>query len=117
MPGLNWAKMLTSGAARRTLTGAGVGAVAGGLYGAMSDNTSVLGGALVGAGLGAGAARYGGAGLKMASNAGRGMGFKASASDWGQRFGRGVVGRARLDFRGATQLANHGLNAFKGLGR
>lgn len=47
---------------RRTIAGAGVGA----LYGAWSDNTSVVGGAMMGAGL----ARYGGAAGRYALKVG-----------------------------------------------
>lgn len=44
----------TSQALRSNLAGSGAGMVAGGGYGAMSDDTSVLGGMALGAGLGAG---------------------------------------------------------------
>jgi len=113
---MNWASTL-SGTSRRTLMGAGVGAGLGGLYGAMSDNTSVLGGALTGAGVGAIGARYLGAGFRTAAGAGRGMGLRASAGDYGKRFGMGVAARARLDYRGARLAANQAVNGFTGMFR
>lgn len=104
----------------RTGQGALIGAGIGGAYGAMSDNTSVLGGMAIGAGLGAGGARYGGAGL-LAATKGFTGGFNPRA------FGQGVknmVGRdylsarmaGRSAYRGATQRANKAMNSFPGLG-
>jgi hypothetical protein len=60
--------------------------------------------------MGAGGARYLGAGFKRAGISGRGLGFGASVREYGRAFGRGVAGRARLDYRGATMMANRGLN-------
>jgi len=55
--------------ANSAVRGGVYGAGAGGLWGAISDDTSVIGGALIGAGLGAGGARYGGS-------------FKTGARSW-----------------------------------
>lgn len=102
---------------RRSVYGAMAGAAAGGAYGAASDDTSVLGGALAGAGLGGLGARYLGAGVRRAGTAGRGMGLMASGRDYASKFGRGVWGQMRRDFSGVTLAANKGINAFKGMGR
>lgn len=103
------AQMGANPALRRTA----IGAAMGGAYGGMSSDTSVLGGAL----MGAGAARYGGAGMKMASNAGAGMGFASSVKAYGGAFARGVAGRARLDARGARMMANQGYGKFRSMFR
>jgi hypothetical protein len=91
----------------------GMGAAAGAAYGMMSDDTSVLGGAI----MGAAGARYLGAGFKRAALAGRGMGLGAHALAYGKAFGTGMINRARLDYRGAMMGANRGLNRIRGLGR
>jgi hypothetical protein len=102
MVGLGGASAISRLAGSRTA----MGTIAGGAYGAMSDDTSILGGALMG---GAGA-RYLGAGFKRASMVGGGMGFGGHARAYGRAFGRGVVNRARLDYRAGRILANRGLN-------
>ena len=92
-----------------------LGGIAGGAYGAMSDNTSVLGGALMGASLagpGIGAARMGSqmariglAGAKVARASGLGIGQQAA------RFGRELGGYSRRHFgKGWRQ----GYNFFSG---
>lgn len=101
------AAMAANPALRRTAIGAGIG----GAYGAMSGDTSVLGGAMMGAGV----ARYGGAGMKMARNAGAGMGFGGHAIAYGKAFAGGVANRARLDARGARMAANRGYGRIRGL--
>jgi hypothetical protein len=83
-----------------------VGAVAGAGYGAISDDTSVLGGALMGAGAG----RYLGAGVLSAMHSGRGLGFGASVRAYGQAFGRGVSNMARRDWRRLRVASNSGVN-------
>jgi len=100
MAGAAWRGMGAAG--RRTAIGAGVGAG----WGMASGDTSVIGGAL----MGAGGARYLGAGFKRAALSGRGMGFGGSLRAYGSAFGRGVVNRARLDFRGTRVMANKSIN-------
>lgn len=115
----NWGQ-LGSYAARggfgRTTAGALWGGAAGGLYGAMSSDTSVLGGMVAGAGLGAGSARYLGAGFISASKVGAGQKLGAHAKSYGQAFGRGVLAQAKWDYRGARMAANQGYNRIRGLG-
>ena len=74
--------------------GAMIGAGLGGLYGAASNDTSVLGGMMMGAGLGAGGARYGGAGINRMNN----VGFVTPKSAV-QEFGKGAYGQMRGDYR------------------
>jgi hypothetical protein len=97
------------------MQGAAIGTAAGGLYGAMSDDTSILGGMAMGAGLGAGGARYGGAAVKgmgraIKSNAGIGDIFRRGASS--------AMGQMRGDvMKGARLMSNQPLNKIRGLGR
>lgn len=77
--------------ANSTFRGALGGAALGGAYGVVSNDTSVLGGMIMGAGLGAGAIRYGGAALKGASRAG-------SRGDMGGAWA-GARGQVRSDMR------------------
>jgi len=93
--------LATAGAARFLGNRTAIGAVAGGLYGAMSDDTSVLGGAL----MGAGAARYLGAGFRLAGRA-----KWAGTFGYGRVFGRGMINRAGLDWRGIKMMSNRGMN-------
>jgi hypothetical protein len=72
-----------------------LGAAAGGMYGAISDDTSVLGGALFGLGAG----RYGGAGLRLANRGGARLGLGAHSALAGKRFGLGAYGQMRRDYR------------------
>jgi hypothetical protein len=74
-----------------------LGSMAGGAYGAFSDDTSVTGGAIGGGLLGAGGARYGGAGALAGSVAGRGMGIGRHGLAYGQAFGAGVANMAKRD--------------------
>lgn len=116
----NWGQLgaaTFSGKLGRTAAGAAWGGTLGGLYGAMSSNTSVLGGIAMGAGLGAGGARYGGAGLKRANMVGAGMGVKAHGMAAASAFGKGAFNRLRLDYRGASMMANKGYNKIRGIGR
>ncbi len=85
------------------------GGAAGGLYGAMSDDTSVIGGALMGAAAG----RYGASGLRRGLLGRRGIGGVASPGLGGfsQGFYRGVRNRARADAGGVRMMANRALNA------
>ena len=82
------------------------GAAAGGLYGAMSKDTSVLGGAIMGAGLG----RYGASGFRRGMLGYRGIGVSGAGGLSGafRGFGRGVRNAFSRDFRGASMLANRG---------
>lgn len=86
------------------------GAIAGGAYGAMSDNTSVLGGAIMGAGLGAGAigARRGAAnyGLFRAYGFGRGKSAFLTLNS---------AGAGARNFIGDT--SRRAYNSFRGLHR
>lgn len=72
-------------------TSAMTGALAGGMWGAVSDDTSVVGGALMGAGLGVGAlgaAKLGRRGLSMYNyTRGAGMGRGAAAAQGGLAMG------------------------------
>jgi hypothetical protein len=108
------AQMAANPALRRTA----IGAAMGGAYGGMSGDTSVLGGALMGAGL----ARYGGAGMLAASRSGRGLGFMGSVKAYGTAFGGGVANLARRDAmrvrmagRSARMAANRGYGKIRGL--
>jgi hypothetical protein len=88
---LGWTGLgLARGAAMNPyLRSAGLGAVAGGTYGAFSDNTSVLGGALGGAALGYGG-RMGFQAAKIASRLGSaGAGARLSAMG---RYAKGHIG-------------------------
>lgn len=88
----------------RTLQGTAIGGAVGAGWGMASDDTSVIGGALMGAGLGAGGARYGGAGGLSARYARGGMKTRAKA------FGAGVANRARRDVMAARVRSNKPLN-------
>lgn len=79
-----------------------VGALTGAAYGAVSDNTSVLGGALMGAAGG----RYLGAGLKRAAMSGSGLGFRGSLGAYARSFGTGMLRVMRRD----KLWANRGIN-------
>jgi hypothetical protein len=95
----------------RTGRGAIIGAGLGAAWGAVSDDTSVLGGAAIGAGLGAVGGRYAGAGFVGARGAGAGMGLGAHAKDYASKFGSSVWGQVRNDFSGAKLAGNRGANA------
>lgn len=88
------------------MTGGGAvgGAAIGGMYGMMSDDTSVLGGALMGAGLGAAGMRYGPRGVNAFRGAGRG----------GAGIGGGLMAAGRGMYRGARADVMGGYNAVKG---
>ncbi len=91
---------------------AAMGAAIGGMYGATSDNTSVLGGAL----MGAGAMRYGASGIRRAALGRRGIGVGSPGMlGMGHGFYRGVVNRARMDARGVRMSANRGYGKIRGL--
>jgi hypothetical protein len=83
---------------------ASAGAIAGAGWGMMSDDTSVLGGAAMGAGLGM-AGRYG---LRGARGLMRNGIYGASL---------GLRSMARRDYRGAVMAANTGFNKITGLWR
>jgi hypothetical protein len=106
----------------RTLKGAMYGAGTGGLYGAMSDDTSVLGGMMSGALMGGAGARYGGAGALAGAHTGRGIGFKASMGTYAKAFGGGVANMAKRDAMrlrvmgtSAVIKANRGYGKIKGM--
>lgn len=109
----------------RTIAGAGWGGIAGGLWGAMSDDTSVFGGALMGAGIGAGTARYGGAGWRNMWGAARFRGMNTFGAGM-TAFGRGMRRQARADWRMALSQGtaarayiggglNRGYNKFRAM--
>lgn len=98
-----------------TAAGAVWGGVGGAAWGAVSDDTSVIGGALMGAGLGAGAARYGGAGLK-AYRRGRMPGDGSPAWAGRQLAGRvmrSAAGQMKGDALLASNKAMNGFNAMR----
>jgi len=79
--------------------------VAGGAYGAVSDDTSILGGAF----MGGAAMRYGGSGLRRGLLGRRGIGVPNPGMGGAIRgFGKGVRNRAIMDARGARLMANQG---------
>lgn len=83
----------------RTVGGAAWGGLVGAGWGAVSDDTSVLGGALMGAGIGAGGARYGGAGWRVMDRAARtGRNTFRPGMNY---FWKGAAGQARRDWRSA----------------
>ena len=125
MPG--WGSMLQRGsyiannlgrlgmyAAKGGLGRTTAGAMWGAGYGAMSDDTSVLGGALMGAGI----TRYGGAGIRRARLGMRGIGT-ANPRTLGMfgGFGKGAWNKLRMDYRVARLQANRGLGKIRGLWR
>src|SRR3990167_508001 len=93
----------------KTARGSIVGGLAGGAYGAYSDNTSVLGGAMMGTGMGAGLARYGGAALRRGLLASRGIGVPAAQVGTYGSLGRaaalGMRNAAKSDFMKASIYA------------
>jgi hypothetical protein len=116
---MNWAALASMGkgmarsawasqAGRRMIIGAGAGAA----YGAMSDNTSVLGGAAMGAVAG----RYTGAGLRRAALGYRGIGVASPGLRGAlSGFGKGVTNTLRMDYRGARMLSNRGIGKMRGI--
>ena len=96
-----------AGASRLLRNRTAMGAITGGMYGAFSNNTSIVGGALMGAAAG----RYLGAGFLSGAYSGKGLGFNASLRAYGRAFGRGVTNMARRDFR--TIMANRGMNRIR----
>lgn len=115
---------LAAGQFLRTSTGMGMatGMGLGGLYGAMSDNTSVLGGALTGGLLGTGMGRYGMAGMRATRGVGAGMGLGAHARAAGSAFRRGAMGQLRNDRvaltgMGSSLFSNMQGNVIQGLGK
>ena len=88
-----------------TIAGAG----AGGLYGASSNDTSVLGGAMMGAGIGGIGARYGYTAYKGFTRSGKQTGLDGM---W-----RALRMRGHLDYKGASLAANQGYEKIKGLWR
>jgi hypothetical protein len=81
-----------------TVAGAAYGGLAGAGYGMLSGNTSVMGGAMMGAGLGAGGRRYGGAARKSYL---RGRAANQTGLQLAQRSGMAAFGRMKGDvFKG-----------------
>ncbi len=79
-----------------------IGAAAGGLYGGMSDDTSVLGGAVMGGVLG----RYGGAGLSRAirPHVGAGLGFNGHMRAAASMFAQGLRVQGSRDMNSIKRL-------------
>lgn len=109
----NWGQLGRYGAAQgvRNIgmlgTPTGIGAIAGGAWGMVSDDTSVLGGALMG-GLGG---RYGYSAMRRGLLGRRGIGVGrgdtyTGAFGFGVGAAKGLVNRTRMDFRGASLMAN-----------
>lgn len=94
------------GAAGRTAL---MGAGAGGLYGAMADDTSVIGGALIGAGAGL-AGRYGRAGIRHTRKYLGGQGA-TTYSGAARGFGGAVSRRFMRDVEGVSMRANRAINS------
>jgi hypothetical protein len=94
-----------SAAARRTIYGGAAGAA----YGAVSNDTSIIGGAM----MGAGAARYGGAAIRRGRLGARGIGVA------NRGIGGAITGALKGAWnmtRGDTRLvSNHAINAIRGL--
>jgi len=95
------------GAGRAAAIGAGIG----GAYGAVSSNTSVLGGAVMGAGMGLGV-RYSQSGIRATSRYARGP---ISTRGVASQFVGGAGRRMKRDFGISAIKANKGFNSFKGL--
>jgi hypothetical protein len=100
--------MAAQGKAGRTAQAAVLGGAGGAAWGALSSDTSVLGGAMMGAGLGAGGARYGGRGLAV------GRGARAAGMSLKSSIGYGTLGAGRLAYRdakrsGAAIMSNKGV--------
>ena len=111
-------KLLTGGygmAARNAV----FGAAAGGVYGAMSDNTSVLGGALSGAALAYGGTKYGyegayrGAGIGTAMANARGLEGMEAAKLISNAGYRGARRQVMSDFNSVRLKANRGYGRVK----
>lgn len=94
-----------------TAAGAIWGAGAGAGYGALSNDTSMIGGALMGAGMGAAGGRYGASGLRRARLGKRGIGVSGLGTRGAaQGFARGVRNKAMMDFRGARLAGNQAIS-------
>ncbi len=89
------------------------GGMAGGAYGALSSNTSVLGGALMGAGLGAGGMRYGGGARSMYGTARKAGMDQLAAGTYAAGFGGRMM--ASDVSRGASLVSNYAVNRFSAL--
>lgn len=102
--------------ARRTVTGAGIGAG----WGMASDDTSVIGGAMMGAGIGAGVG-YGGSlyrnpAVRRAWNTGAGMGVGAAMRGAGQAAGAIMSNDARAAGRFIGRTGTRAYNYIRGIG-
>jgi hypothetical protein len=103
-----------AGAFMRTPTGVGMAAGAG--WGMLSDDTSVLGGAMMGGALG----RYGARPLMGAARRAGGWGglLGAARGDFmgaARGVGRTMRAQGRMDWRGGRVLANRGYNKIRGI--
>ena len=98
--------------ARRTAQFSAGGAALGGAYGAFSDDTSVLGGALKGAALGAGGFAAVNRGM-MAAGGYRGA--RALGMGRGKSLGMGLAMMGRKSARDIGNTVTQGFNSFKGM--
>lgn len=102
-------RKLMTGGYGATATGAAYGGIAGGAYGAVSDDTSVLGGMAMGAGMGAGGGRYGMPAVKYARAVTRqaavpiGRAGRSGATMYG-RMGAGAIAMGAGRVAGATMM-------------
>lgn len=122
-------RALTKGARMGPGMFIGGGAAAGGIYGAFSDDTSVIGGALGGAMLGAmayGGARFGGRGMQVYSKMGamgasRGRALGAVVDDLGRQskrfFGAGLQSNAAVNPITSSVKATKGLTFEESIAR
>jgi hypothetical protein len=99
-----WRGMPAAG--RTAAMGAGIG----GLYGAIADDTSVLGGAAMGAGIGLGG-RYARAGFRAGTLPLNNRPFSAFGSAVGRRFARDFASVGAYAQKGATLAGNKAYNA------
>lgn len=95
------------------VAGAAWGGLTGGMYGAVSSDTSVLGGMMGGAAIGGGLGRYGGAGARGIRRAMRpSIGPRWPTSQMAMRGARAIGGQIRGD---ALLVSNRARNGFKAL--
>lgn len=104
------------GTARSAAVGAGAGAV----WGGVSSDTSVIGGAMMGAGLGAAGSRYGRsgfAGMTSRWNSAAGMfaggAYGKGASVLASGAARPMASAIMRDVRGASLMANKGISSIR----
>ena len=110
-------KGLATGRFGATATGAFYGGAAGGAWGMASEDTSVLGGMMMGAGMGAAGGRYGGAAVRGVMRANRAA-AKIGAPRWpasqlARRAGGAAWGQIKRDALLVSNKASNGFSAMK----